>query len=380
MITLFWLSFVCVIYAYFLYPLLLIVVGKYRNNEILINDQEYELPSVTLLLPVHNESNVIEAKLSNIESLEYPDNSLKVILVSDGSTDNTVEIIKNYETDLNLKVIVIENQQGKANALNQGLNEVNSSIVVFTDASIMLDKQSIHKIVEPFSDNNVGCVSGEDHIPANQGGEGLYGKYELFLRNKESKIDSIVGASGSFYAQRTQLIKPFEEGLAPDFLSVLNTVNAGYRAITQPRAIGIMSASKSTSNEYNRKVRTLLRGMAALFSNLKLLNAFKYGWFSVFLFSHKLMRWLVPFFLLILLISNYFLIDQFVYKLLFSGQLLFYSLAIVALPQNSKLNNTVIGKIPLFFTIVNLAILKAWFLFFQGKRQEIWNPTKREEN
>ncbi|MEW8027517.1 MAG: glycosyltransferase [Candidatus Thiodiazotropha sp.] len=378
MIILFWLALFCILYAYFIYPLLLILIGKYVNNEVKNTNQNSEFPSVALLLPVHNESSVIQAKLSNLEELDYPNNLLKVVIVSDGSTDNTVDLLNNYQGKLNIKIIIIDKQQGKANALNQGLEEIDSSIVIFTDASIMLEKQSIKKIVTPFFYSNVGCVSGEDHIPASQGGEGLYGKYELFLRNKESRIDSIVGASGSFYAQRMHLVKPFKEGLAPDFLSVLNTVDAGFRAITEPQAMGSMGASKSTSNEYNRKVRTLLRGMTALFSNLKLLNTFNYGWFSFFLFSHKLMRWLVPFFLIILFISNYYLLDQNLYKMLFAGQVLFYLLAIAAIPGNGIISKSFLGKIPLFFTMVNLAILKAWYLFLVGERQEIWSPTKRQ--
>ncbi|MES9969193.1 MAG: glycosyltransferase [Candidatus Thiodiazotropha sp.] len=378
MLILFLLSLFCVLYAYFLYPLLLIVVGKYVNNKIHHDVGNEELPGISILLPIHNESNVIKDKLINIENLDYPRNLLDVVIVSDGSSDNTLDIINSHNSDLDIKIIIIEKQQGKANALNQGLKEVEKPIVIFTDASIMLDKDSIKKIVVPLFNENIGCVSGEDHIPASQGGEGLYGKYELFLRNKESEIDSIVGASGSFYAQRLHLVKPFEEGLAPDFLSVLNTVNAGFRAVTEPQAIGTMSASKSTSNEYNRKVRTILRGMTALFSNLKLLNIFKFGWFSVFLFSHKIMRWLVPFFLLLLLWSNYNLLHYPSLKFIFFAQILFYALAIGALPKNSIISNSSLGKIPIFFTMVNLAILKAWFLFLIGRRQEMWNPTKRQ--
>ncbi|WP_316365792.1 glycosyltransferase family 2 protein [Candidatus Thiodiazotropha sp. CDECU1] len=378
MTILFWLMLFFILYAYFLYPLLLVFIGKNRQKLTYKTVGDEELPSVAILLPVHNEANVIQAKLENIELLNYPTELLNVVIVSDGSTDNTIEIVENYKSRLNIKVVEVEQQKGKANALNQGLKEVSSSIVIFTDASIMLDKQSIKNIVMPFTVDNIGCVSGEDHIPANQGGEGLYGKYELFLRNKESAIDSIVGASGSFYAQRTSLVKSFKEGLAPDFLSVLYTVEAGFRAITEPKAIGIMSASKSTSNEYNRKVRTILRGMTALFSKLNLLNPIRYGWFSIFLLSHKIMRWLVPFFLIMLFLINIYLLDYDLYRIIFGCQIAFYILAVGAIHENSILHNKSVGKIPLFFTMVNLAILKAWVLYLFGKRQEVWRPTKRE--
>jgi cellulose synthase/poly-beta-1,6-N-acetylglucosamine synthase-like glycosyltransferase len=379
MIVLFWFSFFCALYAYFLYPLILIFIGRYKNKDIQIN-KDWELPSVTLLLPAHNEASIIESKLDNIANLNYPNELIKVIVVSDGSEDNTVEIVNNFKDKLNLKVVVIEKQKGKANALNQGMTVVETPIVVFTDASIMLDRDSIYEIIMPFSDPRVGCVSGEDYIPTEQGGEGVYGKYELYLRNKESRIGSIVGASGSFYAQRTQLVEPFVEGLAPDFLSVLNTVDAGFRAITEPKATGRMNASKSMTNEFSRKVRTLLRGITTLFYKAKLLNIVKYGWFSFFLISHKLMRWLVPVFLFTILVSNYLLIDKPIYMILFSGQMLFYVLAVLSIPSNSVIGDSIIGKIPLFFLMVNLAIVKAWYLFFTGKRQEIWSPTKRDNN
>ncbi|MCU7930678.1 MAG: glycosyltransferase family 2 protein [Candidatus Thiodiazotropha sp. (ex Codakia rugifera)] len=373
----FWTSFVSVFYAYFIYPLLLIFVGKIRKEANEVVDEDF-FPSVSILLPVHNESAVIEEKLNNILKLDYPKNLIEIIIVSDGSTDNTLEIVENYKSDITIKTKNVPDQKGKANALNEGLQLIDTDIVVYTDASIMLEEDALKNILQPFKIQNIGCVSGEDHIIGSKGGEGLYGQYELFLRNKESKIDSIVGASGSFYAQRSNLVMPFEEGLAPDFLSVLNTVEAGFRAITEPSAIGIMSASTSTSKEFDRKVRTLLRGMTALFSRIRLLNPIRFGWFSVFLFSHKIMRWLVPFFLILLLTSSLVLADYLFYYVVFIAQILFYALGVSAIPKNSLMHDSIIGKIPLFFTMVNMAILKAWVMYYFGKRQEVWQPTKRD--
>jgi cellulose synthase/poly-beta-1,6-N-acetylglucosamine synthase-like glycosyltransferase len=255
---------------------------------------------------------------------------------------------------------------------------VDTELVVFSDASILLEADSLRHIVRPFQDASVGCVSGEDHI-ANGGGEGLYGQYELFLRNQESAIGSIVGASGSFYAQRLEICREFEEGLAPDFLSVLNTVAAGYRAITEPAARGHMKAVKSSGQEFQRKVRTLLRGMTALFDRAGMLNPFRYGLFSFFLISHKLLRWLVPLFLVTMLLSSAFLLDQLFYQLMFIAQLLFYGLAMLAGPLTSPLHNSIAGKIPLFFVMVNIAIVAAWVRYLRGDRQELWTPSQRSE-
>lgn len=373
--SIFWVCLVLVIYAYFLYPGVLFVLGRLMPKRLDISQQDF-YPSVSLIIPVYNEAAVIEAKLRNLDELLYPRDQLKIIIVSDGSTDETVSIISQFTTSLDIQIVPVTERQGKANALNTGLEKVTSDLVVFSDASIMLDKGAIKNIVKPFEDLNIGCVSGEDHI-AESGGEGFYGKYELFLRNQESLIGSIVGASGSFYAQRADLCMPFEGGLAPDFLSVLNTVANNYRAITEPSAYGYMNAVKSSSHEFQRKVRTLLRGMTALFAKAKLLNPFTYGLFSFFLISHKLMRWLVPFFLLAILIANIFLLDQVGYQLLFSCQVLFYGLAIIANVSSLPLHNSLIGKIPLFFCMVNLAIAQAWLQYLRGERQELWEPSKR---
>ncbi|MCK5091390.1 MAG: glycosyltransferase family 2 protein, partial [Gammaproteobacteria bacterium] len=246
----------------------------------------------------------------------------------------------------------------------------------FSDASIMLDRQAILNIVKQFQNEMVGCVSGEDHIREDSG-EGAYGRYELFLRNQESRIYSIVGASGSFYAQRKSLCTSFIEGMAPDFLSVLNVAEQGYRSVTEPSAFGEMTSVKSMKNEFQRKVRTFIRGMSALFLKKRLMNPFKYGVFSILLISHKLIRWLVPCFLLILLVTNIFILEQVFYQVSLCAQVIFYLLALIAY-MNEWLQDKIYGKIPLYFTIVNLAIIIAWFKYLVGVRQEIWNPSDRK--
>lgn len=372
---LFWLALFLVFYAYLGYPLLLSAIALFVRRPAAISETEY-WPTATLILPVYNEARVIDAKLKNLDSLHYPRDRLRVLIVSDGSTDQTQQQVQAYRGDLQIQFLVQERRQGKAAALNLGLRHTTSELVIFSDASIMLDADALRHIVRPFQDARIGCVSGEDLIPGG-GGEGLYGRYELFLRNLESRVSSIAGASGSFYAMRTALCTPFLPGLAPDFLSVLVTVEKGYRAISESRAHGTMSSTKSTRGEFTRKVRTLIRGMTALWYARGLLNPFRSGWFALVLWSHKLARWGVPFFLVVALLANVWLLDQPFY--LFTGmvQLGFYLLAILALFEIGWVRASLFGKIAMYFTVVNSAILIAWIQFLAGTRLEIWEPTKR---
>lgn len=371
----FWVAAFLVLYAYLGYPVLLTALRAVVRRTV-VTEAPDDYPSVTMIIPVHNEERVIEAKLKNLEALRYPRDRLLILIISDGSTDGTRQRVLAYRGDLQIRFLELNSRQGKAAALNLGLRHASSELVVFTDASILLEAEAIRHIVRGFQDKTIGCVSGEDHIPSG-GGEGLYGRYELFLRNLESHISSIAGASGSFYAVRTRLCTPFLPGMAPDFLSVLSTVEQGYRAITEPRAYGTMSSVKSAHDEFRRKVRTLIRGMTALWHARALLNPFRSGWFALVLWSHKMARWLVPLLLITMLLANAWLLTQTFYIFTFVLQLTFYLLAILALFEVSPLRNSLLGKIAMYFTVVNAAIFVAWLRFLRGNRLEIWEPSKR---
>jgi cellulose synthase/poly-beta-1,6-N-acetylglucosamine synthase-like glycosyltransferase len=370
-----WGSFLLVFYAYFGYPILLALINRFS---IKIDYRSLGYPehiSVSLIVPVHNEEGVISRKLENTCELDFS-GDLQVVIVSDGSTDGTGNIVREFDGLEKLTFIELEERKGKANALNAGLHAATGDIVVFSDASIMLDTQAITEIVRPFAVEQIGCVSGEDLIEGDSG-EGLYGKYELFLRRQESATGSIVGASGSLYAQRRAIVTPFIEGVAPDFYSVLNSVEQGFRAISISESFGYMKALKSHKDEFNRKVRTFIRGITALFKKANLLNPLRYPRFALYLISHKLIRWLVPFFLISLLVSNLYLFDKGFYSYLLILQLIFYGIAAVAAINESFARSVPLVKVPLFFVSVNLSILKAWVKYLSGTRQEIWTPTKR---
>ncbi len=374
MIYLFWFSFFLVFFAYLGYPLALMLWGRVSGYKPSTRQADFT-PGLSLLIPVHNEARVIRKKLENTLEIDYPQEALEILFISDGSTDDTGQIIRDFESD-NLKLIEIDQRKGKANALNTGLKAARHEIIVFSDASIMLEPNALREISAQFVDPAIGCISGEDHI-RELGGEGAYGRYELWLRNQESGFYSIVGASGSFYAQRLVSCREFEEGMAPDFLSVMNAVEAGFRAVTEPRAVGYMDSVKNSGDEFNRKIRTLIRGMSALFYKRHLLNVFKYGRFSIALISHKLIRWMVPFCLVAMLLSNLFLLDQSIYQLTMAAQVMFYSLAQFAHMRKFRLEESMVGKLALYFTLVNISILFAWKRYWSGTRQEIWNPSVR---
>lgn len=369
----FWISVCGVLYPYVGYPLALlglrVLVGRREPRVGLIP------PSISMIIPVHNEAARIERKVANTAALRYPADRLETFFVSDGSTDRTVELIR-ANAAAGMTVVELPERRGKAAALNAGLALATNDILVFSDASIELEPDALDRIVQRFHEADIGCVSGEDRI-AESGGEGLYGRYELFLRRLESAVHSIVGASGSFYAQRRALCQPFTEGLAPDFLSVLRTVEQGFRAVSEPSAVGSMTSLKDSRQEFERKVRTLIRGLTTLCAYAHVLNPFRYQLFSFLLFSHKILRWIAPLFLVGALLGALSLAGSPFYLAAFVAQAVFYLGAIAALVQLGGVHRSLFGKVTLYFSSVNVAILVAWIHYARGIRQEVWTPSRR---
>jgi cellulose synthase/poly-beta-1,6-N-acetylglucosamine synthase-like glycosyltransferase len=372
--AIFWVSVLGVLYPYFGYPVVLYVLGSLMGEDDR-TDTAAPLPTVSMIIPVHNEASRIERKLTNTAALCYPADRIEVLFISDGSTDDTVDLIRAHATS-GMTLLELPNRGGKAAALNAGLARARHDILVFSDASIELEADALQHIVRRFQDPEIGCVSGEDRI-ADGGGEGLYGRYELFLRRLESRVHSIVGASGSFYAQRRVLCRPFTEGMAPDFLSVLRTVEQGFRAVSEPAAVGAMTSVKDPKHEFERKVRTLIRGMTALFAHAPLLNPFRFGLFSFALWSHKVLRWTVPFFLVGALLSPLALLESAFYAGALVLQVAFYLGAVLALAEWGSVHRSLPGKVALYFSSVNAAILAAWCQYGKGVRQELWTPSRR---
>lgn len=371
----FWLSVVGILYPYLGYPAVLWILSHFGQQRCMEKEDMSFFPSVSMIVPVCNEETRIERKIANTQALRYPADRLQILFVSDGSTDRTSDMIRR-QAPASITLVELPVRKGKAAALNAGLQYAKHDIVVFSDASIELEPDALGHIVQGFRDPEIGCVSGEDRI-AESGGEGWYGRYELLVRRLESKLHSIVGASGSFYAQRRNLCGPFAEGMAPDFLSVLRTVEQGFRAVSDSCAVGAMTSVKDSKQEFERKVRTVVRGMTTLFAYARMLNPVRFGVFSFEVLSHKVLRWSVPFFLITAWLSSLILSDSHWFLGIFWGQTIFYSAALLALSGCGHVRRSLLGKGALYFSMVNAAILVAWVKYATGVRQELWTPTQR---
>lgn len=371
----FWVSLLAVVYPYTLYPAALVVWNHLLGRTPPQPNPAYR-PSVTVILPVHNEAGRIEAKIANLLALDYPMEHLQLLVVGDGCTDATLALAERIGGN-RVTVLSLPRRAGKAAALNAGLEHTTGDIIVFTDAGILLEHTALAALVSHFSNPEVGCVSGEDYVEGGGTEEGLYGRLELLLRREEARLHSIAGASGCFYGMRRVLCQPFRPGMAPDFLSVLDTVRAGYRALCEPLARGAMTATQSQQAEFSRKARTFLRGLTALFGNAALLNPLRYPVFAFILWSHKLMRWLGPVALSACLLAAFALREEPLYAVLLYGQLAFYALAMAGLSAPGLAAWFALARLSAFFLLVNAAAARALVLWISGVRQELWEPTRR---
>ena len=370
------LSFFMIFYAYFGYPLSLYFIKQRVCRPV---NKKKIAPKVTLIIAAHNEERNIHCKLLNCLELEYGIDLLQIIVVSDGSTDKTNEIVQSF-ADRRVQLLVSSERRGKECAQKMALLESRGEIVVFSDVATRIEPSGIQEIVANFADPSVGCVSSYDRLLSQDGspcGEGAYVRYEMWIRKLESNINTLVGLSGSFFAARKEYCPDLSSDIDSDFITVLNTVRHGKRAVLDPEAVGFYKDLSDSKKEFQRKVRTVLRGMTCFFKNLEMLNAFKFGFFSYQLFCHKLFRWLVPFFLILFFVSNMFLIcDSLFYFFVIICQIIFYILCFLCHIKIISLK-FVWSKIPYYFVMSNIAIALAWFDFLRGVRLHTWQPTTR---
>ena len=299
------------------------------------------------------------------------------MVASDGSTDQTNKIVQSY-ADKGIELLEVRNRGGKENAQKEAVSHARGEIIVFSDVATILEPQGLMEIVSNFADPSVGCVSSEDRLLGQDGkpsGEGFYVRYEMWLRHLESQVNSLVGLSGSFFAARKEVCQDFSGDVQSDFRTLLSSMKHGLRGVSDSKAVGYYLDIADEKREFERKVRTVLRGLTVFFSHLEFLNVFKYKVFAYQLFCHKLMRWLVPFFLVGAFMSNVLLISSSnLFVILLVGQSLFYGLALFDWSTRSLQG---VLKIPIFFLVVNAAIAVAWWQYLTGKRVILWTPSKR---
>jgi len=372
----FWVSFFLIFWTYFGYLMTLKIVSLFYSRK--AKKQEY-FPDVSLIITVYNEEKNIRQKIENSLSLNFPKDKLEIIIVSDGSTDKTIDIVKSYQ-DKGVKLVTIPARHGKHYGQGKGIMMAKNDIVILSDATTFLKDDAVKKIVRNFADPKIGCVSGLDEIQnvdPNIQGEGAYVKYEMKLRSLESTVNSLVGVSGSFFAVRKHLCQNWIDDLSSDFYMPIFAHMNGYRTVLEKEAIGYYEILNEQQKEFSRKVRTVVHGMEVLSQFKGILNPFKYGLYACQMLSHKLSRWLVPLYLIFLFWTNLLLINQNTFFVItLALQIIFYMFAIFAYLIKS-LKKILFFRIPLFFIMVNYSIVVAWHNYFIGKDFVSWEPTKR---
>jgi len=368
--TLFWVSATLLFYIYFGYPLLLWLLSKVVAKP--VRPAEI-LPSVSVLLSAFNEEKVLVQKVENLLSLDYPKDRLEILVGSDGSTDRTIEILKWYQGH-GVQLHVEETRGGKPRMLNLLAKEAKGDILVLTDARQRIDRQAVRELVKNFNDPTVGCVSGELIFRSHRGsvgeGVGRYWSYEKFIRQKESDLDSVIGATGALYAVRRLLYTPVpEETVLDDVYLPMKVVAQGFRTLFEPKALVFDDASQTPRQEYDRKVRTLAGNYQSFVQLAGMLNPLKSRVAFQFI-SHKLLRILAPFFLLTLFVATLPLREEPFYHLFLMGQLLFYGLALLGAVVPGRIRRLV--STPYVFCLLNVSALVGLYRYLTGRQQVTW--------
>lgn len=374
--TLFYLFALLSVYSYFLYPLLLRLLPRRAQAA---HATPAQLPVLSLIITVHNEAARITDKIENSLRIDYPRELLEIIVASDCSTDATDRIVGSY-ADRGVRLVRADEHKGKEYAQLCAIQAARGEILVFSDAATVIPADALRILAAQFADPDIGALSSEDRFVSADGrvvGEGLYVRYEMWLRRLESDRAGLVGLSGSFFAARRGICAQWDIHAPSDFNTALNCAMQGKVAISVPEVVGIYSDVQDPGLEFHRKVRTVIRGITALARHPEALNPFRLGLFSFQVWSHKIMRWGVPWFLLVFLVLTLLLLREGVmFQAALAVQVVFYALAAAGWVSGRMRENKLV-RIVFFFVQTNLALAQAALSFVAGKRMTTWTPSRR---
>lgn len=381
----FWAALALMAYTYVVFPALLVVRGllwrrPYRAEDI--------TPSVSLIIAAYNEAASIGDKLENVLALDYPRDCLEVIVASDGSTDGTVATVSAY-ADRGVRLLALP-RQGKAGVLNAAVAAAHGEILVFSDANSAYAPDAVRQLVRPFADPEVGGVAGNQvYLPRQRGvgeaaqtgdGERTYWGFDRLLKQIQSRAGNTISATGAIYAIRRALFPGVPEGVTDDFATSTAVIAQGYRLVFAPDAQAYEPVAKSSGVEFGRKVRVMTRGLRAVLVRRELLNPFRYGFYAIQLFSHKILRRLMFIPLGLLLVSNPFLLGEgLFYQLTMLAQIAFYGAALAgALLRETRLGRLKLVTLPYYICLVYLAAAVATLNIVRGHQINRWEPQRQQ--
>lgn len=377
---LFWLSLLALAYGYAGYPLLVALVGRLRDRRV---QRQPVTPSTSLIIAAYNEQESIAERLENALTMDYPRDAFEVIVASDGSTDGTEAVVAGY-AERGVRLLSLP-RQGKIHALDAAVRVARGEIVAFSDANIQMHPQALRAMARNFADPAVGGVAGHAtyRLPGDgegsSRGEGLYWRYDTWLKEMESRTGSVVSAHGGLYAIRRALYQPpRESAVTDDFAISTAVVEQGARLVFDRDALAYELAIGEADREFSRKVRLMTRGWRSVALRRRLLDPFRYGFYSVVFFSHKVLRRLLPLALVLLAASSLALAPRGgVYALAAWGQLAFYALAALGfVARRSPIGRLKPVYVPFYYCLANAAAALALFRFLQGERIVLWQPQR----
>ena len=374
----FWIAVVAIAYTYAGYPLLLMVVSRFRGKPVL--RLEFT-PTVTVIIAAYNEERDLAEKLENTLALDYPKSKLEIIVTSDCSTDRTDEIVRSFEPR-GVRLHRQTERLGKTAAQNAAVEKATGEILLFSDATTHYRADVLRLMAPSFADESVGCVTG-NVIYAHDAGSSVshgtrsYWNYEFLLKKHESAITSLIGVCGCMYAVRKSAYVPLYHEACSDFLVATTMVRQGLRAVYEPEAVCVEEPNAKGSKELAVRVRIITQTLADLWRNRDVLNPFRKGFYAVQLLSHKVMRYLVPLFLIALFITSAVLaFKNLFYATVFIAQVCFYfAAAASALMVRLGINSRWLA-LPQYFVITNVACLIALIKLVRGERYVRWEPVR----
>ncbi len=386
-----WLSLFIVFYAFAGYGILLFALVKIKRivkgKPTVPAINEANLRSCSLVIAAYNEEGFIIEKIKNTLQLHYPAGKLELIFITDGSSDRTPELVATYPQ---IRLLHSPERRGKIAAVHRAMDTVTTEVVVFTDANTYLNPDALLNICRHYADAKVGAVAGEKRVQVDEtadatAGEGFYWKYESKLKAWDSELYSVVGAAGELFSIRRELYQPVSpDAILDDFMISLLVAQKGYRVVYEPEAYASETSSANVKEELKRKIRIAAGGIQSIIWLKSLLNPFPQPLLSFQYISHRVLRWtVVPFLMILALILNVVIVLQggapLIYKILLAAQVLFYTASLVGWLLERKEIKVKALFIPYYFCMMNYAVIRGIFRYFAGSQSAAWEKAQRKQ-